>query len=52
MKSETLNIILVGIIIYLLMQKNKNDVSDLQKLKYAEAVGMAKAVNGDLGTTF
>jgi len=51
MKTETLNIILVGIIIYLLFKKNDNKTEE-QKLKYAEAVGMAKASIGELSVTF
>ena len=50
MKTETLNIVLVGIIIYLLMQRKKQTITN-EQLKYAEAVGMAKTI-GELGTTF
>ena len=51
MKSETLNIVLIGVIIYLLMQKKKKKMSIEDKLKYAEAVGNIRMC-GDLGTTF
>lgn len=51
MKTETLNIVLIGIIIYLLMQKRDKKMTIEEKLKYAEAVGRIKNC-GDLGTTF
>lgn len=50
MDSKSLNIVLVGVIIYLLMQRKKKKITSDQ-IKYAEAVGMAKTI-GDLGTTF
>lgn len=51
MKSEQLNFVLIGIIIYLLIQRNKKQMTNEEKLKYAEAIGTAKAI-GDLGVTF
>jgi hypothetical protein len=51
MKSEQLNIILFAIVIYLLMQKNKKQMTNEEKLKYAEAIGTAKAFQ-DLVVTF
>ena len=51
MKTDTLNIILIGIIIYLLMQKKDKKMTIEEKLKYAEAIGRIKQYK-DLGTTF
>lgn len=51
MNDKTLNIILFGVIIYLLLKQKNNKLTQEQKDKYAEAVGSPKAI-GDLGTTF
>jgi hypothetical protein len=51
MDNKTLNYILVGVIIYLIIQQRKNKVLTNEELKRAEAIGMAKTI-GDLGTTF
>ena len=51
MKTDTLNIILIGIIIYLLMQKKDKKMTIEERLKYAEAIGRIKQYK-DLGTTF
>lgn len=51
MKINTLNIVLIGVIIYLLMQKKNKPMSIEDKLKYAEALGRIKKYK-DLGTTF
>ena len=51
MNDKTINFILIGVIIYLIIQQNKNNKIITDKLKYAEAIGTAKAI-GDLGTIF
>ena len=51
MKSDQLNIILLGIIIYLLIKKDKTKETIEQQMKRIESIGIAKKI-GDLGTTF
>ena len=51
MKSEQLNIIMFAIVIYLLMKKDKKQMTNEEKLKYSESIGTAKAFQ-DLGVTF
>ena len=51
MKAEQLNFILLGIIIYLLMKKDKTKETIEQQMKRLESIGMAKK-SDDLGTTF
>ena len=51
MKSEQINTILLLLLVYLIMKKDKTKETIEQQMKRAESIGMAKTI-GELGTTF